>query len=179
MIKHWPAKSSFDTAILLTSAVRYHFVLDAFFTLWQRYWPDCSLPLYFASAGPVEKYKKYGVKLLAIEKDPGFIELIIWALKQLPQNQVLLFQDDFFIEAPVDHARMLDYCRILQDNPDVGSVKLNPLNLKDTTEYSFDGGIKLQAIRKDGRYPFSFQTTLWRKDVLVGFLEHVQARSVK
>ena len=79
------------TAILLMTCEKYNKAWSPFFTLFNKYWPDCPYELYMGT----DKGNFPGVNILSPGKDLSWTSNCIYALNNIDADRIIFFQEDF------------------------------------------------------------------------------------
>ena len=93
-----------DLSILVNSCDSFEDCWDPFFKLFEKYWPDCNLPIILNT-----EYKVFDNKKVVSSKSAcGFKKKLTWseallnALNLVDTEFILYLQEDYFIEEYVD-----------------------------------------------------------------------------
>jgi hypothetical protein len=138
-----------------------------FFTLFGRYWPDCPYRVFFVSdeeraAMPVME----GVENISFQRDGGWCTNMVLALSRMTDvDRIILFQEDFLINAQVDTHAVRQLVRYAHDR-DVGCLRLCPCPGPDQTwEVPWLG-----EIGRDAHYRVSLQLAIWKRQVFTALM---------
>ena len=145
-------------AVIVSSYDGFQDVWDPFFKLFFRYWPDCPFKVYLISNELT--YPDPRVKALQITPDRGWASNMIEALKRIDSPFFLYLQEDYFLERPVDTARIMELLRYLSEHTDIACLKLYPLPAPDC---SLDAPMELGEITKGKPYRVSLQAGIWSR----------------
>lgn len=167
-----------DCCLLINSCEKYFWILEPLMGLLRRYAPDLKWPVYLAT----EKYddfqiqricKTYKVEILKLaEEDSDFLESRVAAIKMLPPEirYVLPLQDDFLLERPGPNGLALkEALNIFDTDLNVLSMRLMPCPGSNGSKV-YAGKWK-QLVGND--MLFSYQATLWRREVFSSYLSRV------
>lgn len=152
-----------QVAIFVPSCDAYSDLWRPFFTLLQRHWPDCPYRIYLGS----NSLKYDDPRVITLFSDKG----LVWAdscldyLAQIPEPNVLLWLEDFFLRSRVNSRDIAgayaEFCRVnaktfrLVCRP--GPAKLLP-------------GAEYGRLEPGTDYRISTQAAFWRKDFLKGMI---------
>jgi hypothetical protein len=170
-----------DCAIVVNTSPKYFYILDAHFGLLRRYAVGLNWRVYLATECPSEPIihsikEKYNIKIIPLmESEEDFLSSRLAAVKVLPAEikYILPLQDDFLLERPgMDDAAIKHALNILDVDKEVLSIRLMPSPPSSAKE-PFWGDWKL-LLQND--MLFSFQATLWRREVYCEFLETLLKR---
>jgi hypothetical protein len=165
-----------DCAIVVNTCPKYFYILDAHFGLLRRYAKNLKWNVYLATEIPndtaIQTVKnKYKVTIIPLEEsEEDFLESRLAAVNKLPAeiNYVLPLQDDFLLERPgVNEEAVKHILEIMDVDKEVLSCRLMPSPPSSAKE-GFWGHWK-RLMPND--MLFSFQATLWRREVYVNFLQ--------
>jgi hypothetical protein len=153
-----------STALLIVSCDSYRDLWEPFFTLLFRYWPDCPFPVFLGSNHAV--YPDRRVLAFTVGDDLDWSSNLIQMLEMLPAAGVLLLQEDFLIDRPVQTERisqLIGYAEAQQ----AACLRLMPIPGPD--EMCADQP-ELGVIRIGAEYRVSLQAAWWRKESLAATL---------
>ncbi len=89
-----PLSGSPACSILVVSCDRYRDLWAPFFTLFQRYWPDCDMPVYLGANFVQAEFA--GVRTLKAGDDESWSKGLRFFLENIQTEYVLLMLEDFF-----------------------------------------------------------------------------------
>jgi hypothetical protein len=123
-----------DVAYLVNSTPKYYYLLPLHFALIRRYAPNLKWPLYIATEGPnnptiQEIASKYDVSILPLQKqDRYFLESHGRHRLLFHKQSSMFFQSkrDFLLQNRIDEGVASNAIKILDDDPDVLSIRLMP-----------------------------------------------------
>ena len=154
-------------AFLMSSCDSYCDTWDMFYRLVDKYWPDCSLPMYLNTE--TIRYSPPGLLKLTICNTKQCIpwgERMIRVLDMIPEKYILLVLDDFFLQAPVNERVIDSLVDLMENDKSIGSFQLkasrwiqegsSPVSVTNELHY---------APLTDGWYTH-FVPTIWRKETL-------------
>jgi hypothetical protein len=153
-----------ETALLVVSCDRYRDLWVPFFTLLFRYWPDCPFPIFLGAND--ETYPDRRVIPLCVGEDVDWSTNLRRMLGQIPVQGILLLQEDFLIDRPVDTQRirrLIGYAA----GKNAACLRLMPIPGPDRP---CEDNPDLGEIRKGADYRVSLQAAWWRKESLADVL---------
>jgi hypothetical protein len=158
--------------IVVNTSDAYSDCWNPFFALFERYWPgnDASVLLNTERAD----YAYPGVALRTSRVQDGVPERLSWTecldrcLAQVQTPLVLYLQEDYFLEEPVDDARVRALAHMMMDRPEVRQVGLTAFGAYGPFAPSEQDG--LWIIDRRSRYRISCQAALWRVETLRSYL---------
>ena len=164
-----------DYSVYISSCDGYSDCWEPFFTLLERFWPDCSHPLYLGSEY-MDSPRPDRVTALALCKSHGvpsservpWSRFTRWALEAIPSPLVLFLQEDFFLKAPVKDEEVERITEMMEAHPEIACVHLTDQGpLAEGPSDEFPG---MDVLKLKQRYRVSCQAALWRKDELLALL---------
>ncbi|MGB7537543.1 MAG: hypothetical protein WBM17_03310 [Anaerolineales bacterium] len=153
-----------ETALLVVSCDRYRDLWVPFFTLLFRYWPDCPYPVFLGSNN--ETFPDRRVIPLAVGTDIDWSTNLRRMLDGIPVDGILLLQEDFLIDRPVETERirgLIGYAAA----KDAACLRLMPIPGPDQPCADHP---EIGEIRKGAAYRVSLQAAWWRKESLAAVL---------
>jgi hypothetical protein len=158
-------------AVLVNSSRDYRDCWPPFFGLLGIQWPDCRFPLYLNTEEGRYRHDSLDVRCLA-HADPGggrmpWSDQLLATLAAIPERYVLYMQEDYFLDAPVDAAR-LEEC--------LATVAAAGLGCLHLTSFGAHGGGRvaelpyLVDVPRISSYRVSMQAAIWDKHVLASYL---------
>jgi hypothetical protein len=148
------------TAVLVVSCDSYRDAWIPFFTLLFRYWSDCPYPVFLGSN--FETYPDKRVTPLAIGRDVDWSANLLRMLEGIPVAGILLLQEDFLVDRPVDTPRIKRLTGCARD-AGAGCLRLMPVPPPDLP---FAASPEIGEIGRGAQYRVSLQAAWWRKDTL-------------
>jgi hypothetical protein len=149
-----------STALLVVSCDSYRDLWGPFFTLFFRYWNDCPYPVFLGSN--FETYPDRRVAPLAIGEDRDWSSNLLKLLSSIPTDGVLILQEDFLLDRPVQTERIDRLIGAAIDRK-AACLRLMPIPGPDV---SCADHPELGEIRAGAEYRVSLQAAWWRKDHL-------------
>jgi hypothetical protein len=159
-------------SILVNSCDGFEDCWNPFFTLLQRYWPECDARIFLNTE--TKDWTFDGLDITCTQVQGTAAERLTWSeclLKALDQVQtplVLYFQEDYFIHQPVRHALIQEVTEYMHAHPEVGHVALT--RHCSLGPYERHPEKWLQTIGQKARYRVSTQAGLWRVDALRSYV---------
>lgn len=143
-----------------------------FFTLMQKFWPDCKEPILLNTEKKQFDYGNLNLRCTKVQGDMQrrltWSECLLAALAQVETPLVLYFQEDYFLHQPVLSENVERAARYMVDRPEVKHIALTKLGAHGP----FDSHSEpwLQVIKPRARYRISTQAALWRVGALRSYL---------
>ena len=139
---------------------------DAFFDAWQpfayffhRFWPDCALPIYLI-VNELQVRSDF-ILPLAVGSDRGWASNMKTALQKIAKPRVLYFQEDYFLNGPVDEARLAEDLEYAIGN-DVDAFCFRARSEVESGFQPITDRFGLVPVESDGRT--RCQLTLWKRE---------------
>jgi hypothetical protein len=143
-----------------------------FFTLFERYWPDCKAQVYLNTETKIWEYPQLQITCTAVQigikTTLTWSECLIKALDQISTPLVLYFQEDYFISQPVRKDTINSAIELMLKNPQIKHIALTRHGSKGPYDTCAFSGFK--EIRQIAKYRISTQSALWRVDTLKSYL---------
>ena len=159
-----------DCTVLVASCDRYADVIGPFGRLFARFWPDCPFEVVLVTEtdiGPVAGVSR----VVACGAGGTWAGRLVRALDTVTTPYVLMLCDDYYLEAPVDTARLLarlDQARRLN----AANLRLVPNPRRFRPRPAADG-LPLGEYPKNTAYCISTLAGFWARD----FLRRLAART--
>jgi hypothetical protein len=141
---------------------------DSFFDAWRpfvfffrKYWPDCPFPLFLIVNRL--RIRSAIVQPIAVGPDREWASNMITALASIPQPYILYFQEDYFLNGPVNNQRLAEDFAYAFDN-DAASFCFHARGLLEPNFQPLNDRFGVVPADSDGRT--RLQVTLWKKAVL-------------
>ncbi len=165
-------RSHVEMAVLVNSSDGFRDCWFPFFHLLEKYWPDCRFPIYLNIEQACYENPTLAVRCLNHPPTrPGqkvpWSNRLLASLDAIPEPYVLYLQEDYFLDAPVDHRR-LEECLALVSTAGLGCVHLTP--------YGSHGGQRvaelpyLVDVPRVSHYRLSTQAAIWDKEALRSYV---------
>lgn len=145
---------------------------NPFFTLLQYYWPQHGPVLLNTEkrAWPeAPNYVRCSQVALGEAERLTWSECVIRGLRQIDTPLVAYFQEDYFLDRQVRHDVIEAAATKMMANPSIGHIALTRHGSEPPFEPYEDSAY--QTIRARARYRISTQAALWRRDVLLSYLD--------
>lgn len=152
------------TCLLVSSCDAYSDAWSPFFELLKRYWPDCPFPVYLISNN--QQADVSGVTTIALGRDLKWAGNMLAALSQLPHEQFLYFQEDYFLQSRVDNNRLGAIQQFAKD-AGAGYIRLSGIPDPDVPHTNPLG---LGLLSPELKFRVSLQASLWQRKTLLDLL---------
>lgn len=153
------------TAVLMVSCERYQQAWLPFFTLFQRYWPDCPYKMYLAS-----DFGAFPGVLSLNSGETGsplaWTRTLMAALSTIPEERVIFFQEDFLIQSPVDTKKIRQLVRHAYDY-NLASLRLMP---SPPPTSKWHGCSDIGVYGPFDNFRFSLQCSVWNRTIFLSLL---------
>jgi len=151
-----------NTAVVVVSCKKYEQTWIPFFTLYKKYWPDNPFKTYLLT----DQGSFDGVETINTNNDYGFSSNLIIGLKNIKEDSVIYFQDDYLPVSPFD-TNKIKYFVDISNRFNLSCIRLAPCpgptaNWAECKE--------LGIIQKGDEYRISTQTAIWNKNFILSML---------
>ena len=160
-----------DFAVLVVSCDRYEDMWNPFFAFFNKFWNDCPFKVYLTSN--TKKINIEGITVL----DTGFVSdwssELADALDKIPEKNIILFLEDYFIKERVDNSVLNEYLNYFVESQSA-YMKLGCFSSKYNELWPYkvaDDFNKVGIIDKSAKYLICLQLTLWDKSFLRSILK--------
>jgi len=151
-----------DAVVLVMTCKKFEQLWDPFFILFDKYWGECPYEIILGTdSGSYD-----GVKTIEVGSDLGWASNCKRILEGIPQDNVILFMDDYLLREKVDNDRMVDLVDYMDEN-DVGCLRTCPCP-GPTSEWTHND--RLGILQAEDPYRLSLQTAIWKKETLLDLL---------
>ncbi|MFQ3550341.1 MAG: hypothetical protein SNJ70_11395 [Armatimonadota bacterium] len=166
-------------AILVNSTDSFDYCWEPFFKLFDKYWPDCKLPIYLNTETKNFSYQNLDIKCTKVAEKytgngkPPWGWCLIECLKSIDADVILYLQEDYFLNDYVDIEQLEDFVGIIknrkwssQDCSHIGLSFYGSHNPYHITEFPL-----LWEIDRYAKYRICLQAGLWKKNTLLSYLK--------
>lgn len=161
-----PEHPNDDIAILIVSCDKYSDLWYPSCELLRKFWPDCPYPRFILTNE--KDWTHPWVQSLQIGPDRSWSESLQTAINKIPYQYLLLIQDDFLLEAPVNSNRLIDAVNVWRQVGG-GYLRLVPFP-KVKSPIPINGRSEITEIPHNSPYRISNQASLWEKNLLLDLL---------
>lgn len=149
-------------SVLINSCDEYEEAWVPFFSLFNKFWPDCPFQLYLATQSKTIE----GWNVETIHTIGGtWSERINRALKAINTPYVLLFLEDYFLQAPVKSEELYKYLAFIQQDRNVGAFYFNRIEGFLIPSEKYPGMYDMNKTNQIA-YHLNCQVALWDKSIL-------------
>ena len=159
-------------SILVNSSDGFEDCWHPFFTLFQRYWPQCAAPIYLNTETKTWHHPGLDIHCTNVQgqrkKRLTWSECLISALDQIKTPLILYLQEDYFIHQPVRAEIIAKSVEHMIACPEVKYISLTRHGSSGPYgTYPLEG---FQKIGQKAKYRISTQAALWRVETLKSYL---------
>ena len=147
-----------ELAIVMATCYKYRDTWHPFFTLFEKYWPNCKLKKYVVADCSVNAPSDWIV--IQSKPETSWCKTVLNGLDCIQQRSVLLLQDDFFINAPVRE----DLVKISVEH--MNEVGANALRIYPCPGPDEECEGNFGVLSKNADYRVSCQATIWDRAIL-------------
>jgi len=167
-----------DVAYLINTTPKYFYLLPLHLTLLRRYASQLKWPVYLATEAP-EKLPPICETINIIpltQEQEAFLESRAEATRLLPPEIKYVFpiQEYFLLQARPMQEAIKEALEILDECPSVSSMRLMPC--PGPTGHTF-GDSQRWFLLEDDEYLFTYQATLWKREVYQQFMDELIKKS--
>ena len=152
-------------SILVLSCDNYSDLWDDFFNIKDKFWPECPYQWYVVTES--KHYERENVNVIKCGRELNWAGRFRKAAQSVQTPLVGVFLEDYFINAPVDNARIEGLVAFAiergVDYLDLGNVFKHKINQPNRQYYSDH----LMIIDKHLRYGLDTAAAIWKKDYLL------------
>jgi hypothetical protein len=161
-----------DFSVFVNSSDGFEDCWSPFFTLFQRYWPQCTAPIYLNTETRSCSFAALNVQSTRVQGNRtgrlSWSECLLTGLSQVETPLVLYFQEDYFLHRPVLQHKVQAAVAHMQAHPEVKHIALTGIGSEPPHEPQPQVGF--DRIRRNARYRISTQAALWRTETLKSYL---------
>ncbi len=155
--------------VLVNSTDTYDDCWRPFFTLFSKFWPRCPFPILLNTekkdfAWPGLDVRASRVALADAQASPAWGDCLLRCLDLVGSEVILYLQEDYFLSAPIDVARIVSLARRMIDEGH-SHVSLTPFSMERPWR-PIPGDPLLCAVDQRAAFRISLQAGLWRTEVL-------------
>lgn len=141
-----------------------------FFFLFKKFWPQYNGRIYLNTE--LKTFYYSGLNIISIKNgliESKWTDCLIKALSNISDENVLYFQEDYFLHSPVNHEFLYELYKQFVDN-DYDCLHLTdqcsngPFIKKTTNEYIWE-------IHKNADYRISTQAAFWKRSSLIKIID--------
>lgn len=141
-----------------------------FFTLLNKNWPDCDLPIVLNTESKNYLYENLNIQCPQIGKNYNsklkWGKRFIESLKYVKTKYVLLMLDDYFIYEPVKVNQISELLELMEED-DISSIQL--IERDDVVNHPTKHNM-LNEVDQYAQYRFNFQVSIWKTAKLFTYL---------
>ena len=111
---------NYDCTLVVNSCDKYADILDTFFELLHRFWPDLPFDIVLSTESLEYKNKYFKIRNVHPQnKNCTWTERMTDTLNSIKSNYCLFMLDDFFLYDYVKTKTVLDNLKVLKENPNI------------------------------------------------------------
>jgi len=163
-------KDSGNFAVLVVSCDRYADMWEPFFRFFRMFWKDCPFKIYLTTNFKTPDIS--GVTVLNSGFESDWSSELASALRRIPEKNIILFLEDYFIREIVDEAELKSYLEYFSESG-AAYMKLGCFSSKYNELWPYKtlkNFPKVGIIEKSAKYLVCLQLTLWEKSFLESIL---------
>ena len=159
-----------NTAILVLSCDKYADAWLPFFLFFEKYWSNCPFPVYLGTNEKEFKFKN--VTQIFSHKNTTWSEELQIILKQIPEKNIIIILEDYFIYKTVNNETLIKLIDIMEAQ-NAAYLKLAAFPKKYDELWPHKPLLKqpeIGLIEKGSKYRVCLQVAIWNKDILLGLI---------
>ncbi|MES2838455.1 MAG: hypothetical protein V4667_13085 [Bacteroidota bacterium] len=153
-----------NLAIVVQSCDKYDDLWNGFYTLFFRYWKNCSYPIYHITETKTCSYP--GVITINTQNVTTWSDMLKYGLEKIKEDYVLYLLEDYFLIKPIDETRIEKAVEIVKKE-NAACLRLVPVPGPDR---DFKDYTDIGEISKNSAYSLSTQASIWNKNILENFI---------
>ncbi len=159
-----------NTAILVLSCDKYADAWQPFFLFFQKYWKDCQFPLYLGTNN--KRFAFPNVTQIFSNKTTTWSDELKTILKQIPEKNIIIILEDYFITKPVRNSDILNLVDVMEKtNATFLKLGLFPTKFNSLWPHtSLKNFNNIASINKGSKYRICLQIAIWNKEHLLELL---------
>jgi hypothetical protein len=162
-----------DISILVNTSDSFEDCWNPFFKLFSKYWLNCDYPIFLNTEFKDYQFNELNITSTKVhlgihDRRLTWSECLIRAIEKIDSPLILYFQEDYFIDRPVDVEFVQNMVNLMVQNPTIKKVGLITTDTQGPFEESdFESLFK---ISQKAKYRISTQVGVWRKETLLSYL---------
>ena len=154
--------------LLVISCDRYADLWRPFFEVWRLRWPDCPYPVWLGTN--FSHYDDSMVRTINVGEDLSWASGVQSMLDRLDSDHVIIFLEDFLIQAAVDAKMIAKLIEVARREP-VACIRLSPLPPPSRLPLrAVPAHPELGIVEPGTPYRVSAQPAIWRVEALRRYL---------
>jgi hypothetical protein len=156
-----------NTALLVLSCDKYRDIWQPFFDFLFRFWNDCPYPIYLGTNE--QSFENSRVRTILSGKARDWSNDTISILKQIPERNVIVLLEDYFVYAHPDQ-QLLERATDLLQTEQATFMRIACFPSDHFVDYAYDemkSNKEFVVTRKEARYRVNLQAGIWNKEKLM------------
>ncbi|NBB31616.1 hypothetical protein GVN22_25050 [Cellulophaga sp. BC115SP] len=167
-------------SILINTCDKFEDCWNPFFTLFQKYWPDCKGKIYLNTEKKEFAFDNLDITSLKVASSRPELnnshakwgQCLRWALENIESDVVLYLQEDYFLKDYVKNDIIEKYVDLITSNNEIDCIHLTDQGSPGLYSSPFEN---LQLVPKYHQDRISCQAALWRRDVLLQYIRDFES----
>lgn len=151
-------------AILVVSCDAYSDVVHNYFTLLNKFWPDCKYTIYLINNTKKDDYGN--VRIINAGNELDWSGRLKQSLKQIKERYILVMLEDYYIGKAVNSKVIDDALKFIMNN----NIKYYRITNIPKGKVQYENYKHLCGIPANQRYGINLQCAIWGKEYLDEFL---------
>lgn len=153
-------------SILVSSCDKFSSAWHPFFTLLNRYWPDCPYCVFLNTE--TLSYDDYQVKTLNCD-EPSWTGRLIESLKKIETDYIIFLLEDFFLMNPVNELVIEDIISKMKKDSQIAVVYPKKISGFEERDDEHPEWIRMD-MNKSNKYLINCQAAIWKRSALLDLL---------
>ena len=162
-----------DCTLLLSTYDAGEDLWEGFFISIKHQWPEFDMPIAVNTERKKVSFPGYSINTYNVLKKKGNVN---WGkrlkdvLKRIDTEFVLLFLEDYWLDAPVDNEYFEKSLQWLRDNQDISTFSYFPCLPGQNIEDNLFDRMELRPTKCE--YKFNCQVAIWRREKLIKYIRN-------
>ena len=157
-----------DLAIFVDSYDANSDLWDNVFSIMDYYWKECCFQKYLVTNS--RQYAKHNVKAIPVGKDTDWLVCTLKGLKQIEEPYVFFMFEDYYFSKAVTNDQFISIIHRMKKDS-IFFYRLSLINGLDKSKTAV-------PVSKDFPYAINLQPAIWKKEILIQFLEEMRKEGV-
>jgi hypothetical protein len=156
-----------NLSILILSCDKFKPAWPVFYSLFNKYWPDFEGKIYhYSETEKVNQGQVISLNSNLPQNAASWSKGFLFALENIETDYVILMLEDFFLNKKVAHHKVVEYFKLMQNNPEVKCFRLMPIPPPENEINEEYGEFSMHQ-----PYRISTQMAIWDKEYLKSIIQ--------
>ena len=147
-----------EKAIVVISFDGYKDLWDTFFKCYEKFFPDCALPIYVITNNEMPTYPR--VTVVTTGEEVSWSHRLRSALEKIPEDTLLLLLEDYFLCEKTDSEKIDELFRVFAEK-DYDYMRVIPIPVQHRKE-----PVGAYPLDPSALYGVNLQAAIWKKSYL-------------